>query len=913
MDLASYLYTLIIYPIKLLLDLVFALAMRLTDNAGLSLIAISIAVSLLCLPLYIRADALQKEERDKQRSLAHWTGILKKAFSGDEQYFILNQYYRLNHYNPLMVLRSSFGLLIQIPFFIAAYSYISQLDALKWQSFLFIRDLGECDRMFTIGSFTVNVLPIAMTLINVASGIVYTRGFALKDKLQLHLMTALFLVVLYNSPAGLVLYWTCNNLFSLIKNLFYKLPNPRKILYVIACVLLTVFSVWEIFCLDSKMEYNFLLLLPALLVFALPLEIRLIRSLLDGPLSPLLMDRSLRCKAYFLSCCLLFLLTGLAIPSSLISSSASEFAGLGEHPNPLFYLANVALQSAGLTLLWPLLIYFLFRPRVQTALVAVIGFLALAALLNAYVFMLPYGDISSSLNFLNSVDFRILSPLSILNIVVLLLLAALLLFLLSFKSRRILSPLLFVLSLSMAIVSVTNIRMIRKEYRAYIAETDKNRIFKVTPLYHLSRNHENVLLIMLDRAQPQYVAELFKEDPSFETSFDGFTFYKNTVSFNGHTIEGAPPLYGGYEYTPLEMNKRMDVPLVQKSNESQLVLPRIFSEELGFKAVVTDPEWGNYNTFCDTSFINEYGPQIRGVQTNGVYSGFWFKEKNIGGITDKTGVMLERNLLLFSAFRSAPIVLRKMIYNDGDYWSNDAAAKQINTLIDCYSALDYLQELTEVDESEEGFYLSLTSQLTHTSFYLQAPDYIPVDKVTDYGTSAFIYDITYYTQMAAFKLLASWFDYLKEEGVWDNTRIVVVSDHGCYWNDVDIERNDELDAQIAGDEYNGRGHYHPLLLFKDFGSKGPLVTDTETFMTNADTPSLVLKGMVEHSVNPFIGKEIPLDTAFLKEDGVVVSVCDMHRPSDNGKYQFSIEDDQWWRVRNNIFEVSSWSREKVEQ
>ncbi len=912
MGFASFLYTLVIYPIRLLLDLVFALSMRITGNAGLSIICISAAVSLLCLPLYVRADALQKEEREKQRSLDRWTRVIKRSFSGDEQYFILNQYYRLNGYNPLMVLRSSFGLLIQIPFFIAAYGYISKLGVLNGQHFLFVRNLGEPDGLFRIGTFTVNVLPIAMTLINVVSGAIYTRDLALKDKLQLHIMTALFLVLLYRSPAGLVIYWTCNNLFSLIKNVFYRLPHPGKFVYVLACVLLTAFSIWELTSLHAKIEYKLLLLLPALVVAALPGELRLARFLLDGPLSPLVQERGFRLRLYLLSCVLLFLLTGLVIPSSLISSSASEFAGLGEHPNPLYYLFTCSLQSLGLTFAWPLCVYLLFRPRVQAALATAMGFLAFAALANTYVFMLAYGDISSSLNFLNAVDFRIISPIAILNIVALAAMAAVLVFLLSRTRRGLFIPVLFVICLSMAVVSLANIRSINREYRASVAAADKNRVLNVKPLFHLTRTGKNVLLIMLDRAQPQYVAEIFKEDPSLVQSFDGFTFYKNAVSFNGHTIEGAPPLYGGYEYTPLEMNRRKDEPLVQKSNESQLVLPRIFTEELGYTAVVTDPEWGNYNTFCDTSFINEYAPKIRGVQTNGVYSGFWFKEKNHGGITDKTGTMLERNLLLFSAFRASPIVLRKMIYNDGDYWSNDAAAKQINTLIDCYSALDYLSELTDIGDGA-GFYLSLTSQLTHTSFYLEAPGYIPVDKVTDYGTSAFIYDITYYTQMAAFKLLAKWFDHLKAEGVWDNTRIVVVSDHGCYWNDVDIERNDELDALVAGEEYNGRGHYHPLLLFKDFGAAGAPVTDADSLMTNADTPSLLLKGLVERPVNPFTGKEIPLDTSDLKKDGVVISVCDKHRPDNNGKYQFSIGEDQWWRVRNNIYEAASWSREKVEQ
>ncbi len=62
-----------------------------------------------------------------------------------------------------------------------------------------------------------------MTLINCIAGAVYTRGFAFKEKAQLYGMALLFLVLLYNSPAGLVLYWTLNNVFSLLKNIYYKI------------------------------------------------------------------------------------------------------------------------------------------------------------------------------------------------------------------------------------------------------------------------------------------------------------------------------------------------------------------------------------------------------------------------------------------------------------------------------------------------------------------------------------------------------------------------------------------------------------------------------------------------------------------------------------------------------------------
>jgi membrane protein insertase Oxa1/YidC/SpoIIIJ len=74
----------------------------------------------------------------------------------------------------------------------------------------------------------INVLPFVMTLINCASGAVYTKGLAFKDKIQLYGMALVFLALLYNSPAGLVLYWTLNNIFSLVKNIYLKIPFKRK-------------------------------------------------------------------------------------------------------------------------------------------------------------------------------------------------------------------------------------------------------------------------------------------------------------------------------------------------------------------------------------------------------------------------------------------------------------------------------------------------------------------------------------------------------------------------------------------------------------------------------------------------------------------------------------------------------------
>ena len=70
------------------------------------------------------------------------------------------------------------------------------MEALQGMKFGFINNLGQEDAMFYIGSFPVNILPILMTLINIISGIIYTKGHPLKAKIQVYGLAAVFLVLL---------------------------------------------------------------------------------------------------------------------------------------------------------------------------------------------------------------------------------------------------------------------------------------------------------------------------------------------------------------------------------------------------------------------------------------------------------------------------------------------------------------------------------------------------------------------------------------------------------------------------------------------------------------------------------------------------------------------------------------------
>ena len=126
MSFPSMLYSFFLTPIQMIFELIYSLAYRsMGSDPGLVIIALSLAMNLLVLPLYRRADAMQEEERVLEAKLHDGVAHIKKTFHGDERTMILQTYYRQNNYSPLYVLRSAVSLLLEIPFFIAAYRFLS--------------------------------------------------------------------------------------------------------------------------------------------------------------------------------------------------------------------------------------------------------------------------------------------------------------------------------------------------------------------------------------------------------------------------------------------------------------------------------------------------------------------------------------------------------------------------------------------------------------------------------------------------------------------------------------------------------------------------------------------------------------------------------------------------------------------
>lgn len=202
-------------PFIYVLELLFSISKSISPNIGISILTLSILVYLITFPLIKLVERLSYKEEAKKEKINHLIKEINAAYKGQTRFFYTKALYKIHNINPLSDLFGIAKLLVQIPFFLSAYHYLSSLHVFNSQSFLFITDLSKVDQAIPFAGIYMNVLPILMFIINSLSAKVFAKENK-NEFLTLFLTGILFLILLYSMPAALVLYWTCNNLISLI-------------------------------------------------------------------------------------------------------------------------------------------------------------------------------------------------------------------------------------------------------------------------------------------------------------------------------------------------------------------------------------------------------------------------------------------------------------------------------------------------------------------------------------------------------------------------------------------------------------------------------------------------------------------------------------------------------------------------
>ncbi len=833
MDLATILYTLIIKPLVLLFEVVFVVSDRALNNPGWSIVILSLAMNLLVLPIYHKADVIQKEERRLEEKMSGTVAHIKKAFKGDERFMILQTYYRQNNYSPLYTLKSLLPVLLQIPFFLAAYSFLSNLALLQGLSFGPLKDLGAPDGLIPAGSFAINVLPILMTAINVISGAIYTKGLPIKSKVQTYLIAAVFLVLLYNSPSGLVFYWTLNNVFSLVKNIVTEKAGLA----------------------DRK------------------------------PSCRRKEDTASHTAAFFASAAFLAVLTGLYIPSGVITVSTEEFinTSLLFSPNDLVFQS--ALLAAGIFVLWGGVFYLLSAKEYRKYFAYVMLSLAIGAAVNFFIFDAKLGIMSSMLQFDKYPTYSI--PGMLINFLVVCALPFGIVFVYK-KFPKIVQSILYAGVIAVSVLSVMNCIKVNEGFATYLLYNEEFSLVgeegtsSIEP-WTLSKNGKNVYVLVLDKAVGPMVPYIFQEHPELEEQFDGFVYYDNTLTYGPYTNFGMTAVYGGFEYTPAKLNERDSESIPEKHNEALKVMPELFLEN-GYNVTVVNPTYANYQWIPDTSIYDG----MDGVTCYNTGNAFNpYKET----YNENYFAMMTRNLFCYGLFKASPWILQPMMYDNGKYNSvldlSDITQQIGGTSISDgylypfmseYYALGAMSDLTSIADDDSNNFIMFTNKTPHDPMMLAEPEMVPAIHVDNtlydqengwrflYNGVPFIaeeyYQYTGYESNAATLIqIGLWLDYLKENGVYDNTRIIIVSDHGNGLGN--------FDALLTGEDLNNIDieQFSPILMVKDFGASGFVTSDE--FMTNADTPYLATKDIIDDPANPFTGYVFSTD--YKQGDQIVIN------------------------------------------
>lgn len=200
-------------PLFLLLEWLYSII----KNWGWSIIALTLIVRIVLYPLTYKGMVSMQ----KLKELAPKMKDIQTKYKGDTQKLQLHmmELYKKHKVNPM---GGCLPLLLQIPVFFAIYRVLYNAVELKdapW--LLWITDLSAMDPYY--------VLPVLMGVSMYLQQHLSPTTF--NDPTQekiFKFLPIIFTIFLITFPAGLILYWTTNNIFSIIQQLIINKVMEKK-------------------------------------------------------------------------------------------------------------------------------------------------------------------------------------------------------------------------------------------------------------------------------------------------------------------------------------------------------------------------------------------------------------------------------------------------------------------------------------------------------------------------------------------------------------------------------------------------------------------------------------------------------------------------------------------------------------
>jgi YidC/Oxa1 family membrane protein insertase len=202
---------------------------------GWTIVLITVLIKLLFWPLTAKSTRSMK----KMQALAPEMAALKEKYKDDVQKQTQKTWelYKKHKVSPMS---GCLPMLVQMPVFIGFFIMIRSAIELRGASFLWAADLSKPDTLFMIPGITFlpfistpdgmpfNLLPLFMggAMLWQSHLTPASPGMDPAQQKMMRWLPAIFILFLYNYSSGLALYWTVNNLLTILQTKLTKANAP---------------------------------------------------------------------------------------------------------------------------------------------------------------------------------------------------------------------------------------------------------------------------------------------------------------------------------------------------------------------------------------------------------------------------------------------------------------------------------------------------------------------------------------------------------------------------------------------------------------------------------------------------------------------------------------------------------------
>jgi YidC/Oxa1 family membrane protein insertase len=185
---------------------------RLIPNYGVAIILVTVVLKLVFWPIQAKSIQSMKQMQKFQPQVAK----LKEKYKDDPQRLHQEtmKLYKEHKINPFS---GCLPMLVQLPVLIGFYRVLISDIALRGAAFLWIKDLAQPDTVAMVAGFPINPLPLVMTASTIWQQKITPQSGDPQQQKMMMFMPLMMLLFFYKAAAGLTLYWTLQQLLSVLQ------------------------------------------------------------------------------------------------------------------------------------------------------------------------------------------------------------------------------------------------------------------------------------------------------------------------------------------------------------------------------------------------------------------------------------------------------------------------------------------------------------------------------------------------------------------------------------------------------------------------------------------------------------------------------------------------------------------------